>query len=128
MFFTTHCKSHDPTTLGDSTLISTTVISVILTFAITLHTIILNHLNKNPFSGGSTMRTILRIAIEVVMLLLWVATATLMLRKKNCELRSTTLDGVDTCYASAKDTTGKRWTDQPTISWDVCIAFTFVEM
>ncbi|KAL2040575.1 hypothetical protein N7G274_006554 [Stereocaulon virgatum] len=108
--------------------IAVAIISVILTFATTLHTIISNHLNKNPFSGGSTIRTVLRIAVEVVMLLLWIATATLMLRKKNCEYRKTNLDGVDMCYASSTDNTGKRWTDQPTISWDMCIAFTFVEI
>ncbi|KAK3171614.1 hypothetical protein OEA41_003698 [Lepraria neglecta] len=107
------------------------VISAILTFAITLHAIISHHLNRNPFSGGSTMRTILRIAIEIIILLLWVATATLMLRPKNCFYRHVNGDGVDTCFANTHDAEndgGHPWTDQPTISWAVGIAFSFVEM
>ena len=77
------------------------------------------------------MRTIFRIAIEMIMLLLWVATATLMLRPKNCFYRHVNGDGVDTCFANAHDAEndgGHPWTDQPTISWAVGTAFSFVEM
>jgi len=56
---------------------------------------------------------------------MWIGTATLLLRPKGgCAER--VLRGADSCSDDGKK--WKEWSDQPVISWDIAIAFTFVEM
>ena len=113
------------------------VIASIFTFALTLHNLITHHMKSNPFSGGSATRTIVRLAAEALVFLLWIATAVLMLRPKGgCpEADQTTgypvhdpkdADGQNVCLTS--EHTGKLWTDQPRTEWNIAVAFDFVEM
>ena len=102
------------------------VIATVFTFALTLHTIITHHLNKNPFSGGSSIRTILRLVIEVLAFFLWIAAAGLMLRNKTgCYVR--TIKGIEYC-AHDDVNKDKLHSDRPLARWDIGIAFAFVEM
>lgn len=99
-----------------------------MTFAVTIHTIVSLH-RKNPFAGNGKVFTFVRFGVEALTILLWIAAATLMLRHKNgCSPRGAP-DGSDRCYNGVQDTSdGIPWSDQPLISWDVAIAFSFVEM
>lgn len=96
-----------------------TVITSVMTFGVTGYGIFLHH-RGNPFAGGSKLATLARVFAEIITHLLWVATATLMLRHKGgCERRSS--DGVF-CRSN------KRWVDRPLVTWTVAIAFSFIEM
>ena len=89
----------------------------------------MSHMKSNPFSGGSRTRTIIRLVAEVIVFLLWVASAVMLLRKRDgCGIRAIA-DGQDRCWKNAHDKShGIKWTDHPTISYDLSIAFSFVEM
>lgn len=112
------------------------VITSIFTFALTLHNLITHHMNSNPFSGGSATRTIIRLAAEAVVFLLWIATAVLMLRPKGgCPDENPNgfpihdpknEEGMNTCQTS--ETSGRLWSDQPRTEWNVAVAFDFVEI
>ena len=113
------------------------VIASIFTFALALHNLGTYHMNSNPFSGGSLKRTMIRLAAEALVFLLWIATAVLMLRHKGgCPDENTTDhypvhipkndDGLNVCATS--EHTGRLWTDQPRTEWNVAVAFDFVEM
>ncbi|KAL8703245.1 MAG: hypothetical protein Q9201_003578 [Fulgogasparrea decipioides] len=105
------------------------VIASIFTFAVTIHTIFTHH-RSNPFSGGSTTYTIARLAAEVLVFLLWVASAALMLRPRGgCENKGTAKEdpkGPQYCWNhEGKDP--KRFNSQPIVTWDVAIALSLVE-
>ncbi|KAL9136886.1 MAG: hypothetical protein Q9175_001916 [Cornicularia normoerica] len=113
------------------------VIASISTFALTLHNLITHHMNRNPFSGGSATRTMIRLAAEALVFLLWIATAVLMLRPKGGCPDVNKPDhypvhnpknehGLNVCATS--ETTGRLWTDQPRTEWNVAVAFDFVEI
>ncbi|CAF9940924.1 hypothetical protein IMSHALPRED_002226 [Imshaugia aleurites] len=115
------------------------VIASIFTFALTLHNLITHHMNNNPFSGGSSIRTMLRLAAEAVVFLLWIATAVLMLRPKGgCpEPDKTTgypvhdvqnADGQKVNICATSEKSFFQWTDQPRTEWNVAVAFDFVEI
>lgn len=96
-----------------------TVITSVITFGVTGYGIFLHH-RKNPFAGGSKLATLTRVFAEIITALLWVATATLMLRHKGgCEHRS--LNG-EFCRNNIK------WVDRPLVTWTVAIAFSFIQM
>ena len=85
-------------------------------------------MKSNPFSGGSRTRTIIRLVAEVIVFLLWVATVGELLRKRDgCEVR-VVVDGLDQCFRNHDKTNGKPYSHHPEITWDVSIAFSFVEM
>ncbi|MCJ1343853.1 hypothetical protein MMC31_002050 [Peltigera leucophlebia] len=95
------------------------VITSVITFGVTGYGIFLHH-RQNPFAGGSKLATLARVFAEIITALLWVATATLMLRHKGgCENRS--IDGI---YCRAN----KKWVDRPLVTWTVAIAFSFVQI
>lgn len=95
-----------------------TVITSVITFGVAGYGIFLHH-RGNPFAGGSKLATIARFFAEIITALLWVATATLMLRHKSgCEHM---IDGV---YCRPN----KKWVDRPLVTWTVAIAFSFIQM
>ncbi|KAL8746547.1 MAG: hypothetical protein Q9184_007730, partial [Pyrenodesmia sp. 2 TL-2023] len=106
------------------------VISSIFTFAVTVYSIFTHH-RSNPFSGGTATITIARIAAEVLVFLLWVASAALMLRPRGgCEQKHPPTIGDDTksqyCWNDAwKD--GKKYDDQPIVTWNIAIAISLIE-
>lgn len=108
------------------------VISAIFTFVVTAYSIFTHH-RSNPFSGGSTMITLARIAAEILVLLLWIASAALMLRPRGgCEQKHKAKTGTEEqlktmyCWNDAwKD--GKRYDDQPIKTWDTAIALSLIE-
>lgn len=105
-----------------------TVIATILTFALTLHALITHHMKSNPFSGGSSIRTILRLVLEVLVFLLWVAAVVLMLRPKGgCPVHKPT-EGIEFCFWGDGDHDYARMDDRPVTRWNIGIAFAFVEM
>ena len=94
-------------------------------------------MKSNPFSGGTATRTMIRLAAEALVFLLWIATAVLMLRPKGgCPEENKTDnypvhipkddDGLNMCATG--EHTGRLWTDQPRTEWNIAIAFDFVEM
>lgn len=105
-----------------------TVITSILTFAVTIHTIVSHH-RGNPFAEKGRVFKFVRLGVEVLTILLWIASATLMLRhKRGCDPRGAT-DGRDICFNGTGDKShGFAWTNQPLITWDIAIAFSFIEM
>lgn len=114
------------------------VLASIFTFAVTIHTI-LSHHRSNPFAGSGKALTFLRLGIEVLTFLLWIASATLLLRHKSgCSRREQAeLDrnkkpvGPDYCWDGFhKDDKRKGilWSNRPSTTWDVAIAFSFIEM
>ncbi|KAI4132418.1 MAG: hypothetical protein LQ341_006278, partial [Variospora aurantia] len=77
------------------------------------------HHRSNPFSGGTTIITIARIVAEVLVFLLWVASAALMLRPRGgCENKHKPLEGSSEelktmfCWNDAWEDR-KRYDDQP---------------
>ncbi|KAF6218785.1 hypothetical protein HO133_005328 [Letharia lupina] len=115
------------------------VIASIFTFALTLHNLITHHMNSNPFSGGSATRTMIRLAAEALVFLLWIATAVLMLRHKGgCpepdqttgyprhDTKNEAGQKVNICATS--ETSFYQWTDQPRTEWNVAVAFDFIEI
>ncbi|MCJ1246829.1 hypothetical protein MMC30_004038 [Trapelia coarctata] len=84
------------------------VIATIFTLVVTAHGI-WSHIRTNPFASHGKVYTIARIVLELLIILLWIGTASLMLRDK----------GED--YS--------LWLDLPPFAqWDVCIAFSFIEI
>ena len=76
------------------------------------------------------MRTIIRLAGEAMVFLLWVATAVLMLRGKGgCgkDVRHTT-DGIEYCLDGRTSDNGHLYSDRPVARWDIATAFDFAEM
>jgi len=105
------------------------VITSLITFAIIGHAIF-TQIRSNPFSSRGSIYQIVRLVIEVVTFLLWVATLVLMLRHKGgCDgNRSRTEQGITICYYDEKnDKAFKLRSDQPTIQWWVAVAFGLVE-
>ncbi|KAL8954659.1 MAG: hypothetical protein Q9193_007151 [Seirophora villosa] len=103
------------------------VIASIFTFAVTIYSIFTYH-RSNPFSGGSATITIARLAAEVVVFLLWVASAALMLRPRGgCENKHKRIDGNTVfCWNDAWED-GKRYDNQPIRTWDTAIAISLIE-
>ncbi|KAI4170013.1 MAG: hypothetical protein LQ343_005262 [Gyalolechia ehrenbergii] len=89
------------------------------------------HHRSNPFSGGTATITIARIAAEVLVFLLWVASAALMLRPRGgCEQKHPQISGPDTKtqYCWNKDwKDGKKYDDQPIATWNTGIAIALIE-
>lgn len=102
------------------------VITFILTLAVTVHTIWTYH-RSSPFTGHGKTFTFVRLGVEALVFLLWIATAALMLRGKGGCRYSRTDNGLDWCWDKEGDT-GIRTTERPLVSWNVAVAFTFVEM
>ncbi|MCJ1409516.1 hypothetical protein MMC19_003597 [Ptychographa xylographoides] len=84
------------------------VIATLLTFVITGHGIWI-YSRKNPFAGHGKVYTYSRLALEILMILIWIGTASLSLRNK----------GED--FSQVLNL-------PPFVQWDICIAFTFVEI
>ncbi|KAI4270486.1 MAG: hypothetical protein LQ337_006648 [Flavoplaca oasis] len=107
------------------------VISSIFTFAITIHSIFTHH-RSNPFSGGSATYTIARLAAEVLVFLLWVASAALMLRpRQGCDIKEAATEGSyrgqDVCFRRGDDDFAILFDDQPITTWYIAIAASLVE-
>lgn len=93
------------------------VITSVITFGVTGYAIFLHH-RGNPFAGGSKLANLARFFADIITALLWVATATLMLRHKSgCEGKIGT-----------KCRNKIEWVDRPLVTWTVAIAFSFVQM
>ncbi|KAL6722301.1 hypothetical protein ACLMJK_001408 [Lecanora helva] len=105
------------------------VVATVATFALTLHGLIVHHLKKNPFSGGSTIRTVIRLALEIIVFLLWVAAVALMLRGKDgCDdVVTDKKTGIKGCIYE-DERKDKLYSDRPLARWDIGIAFAFVEI
>lgn len=105
------------------------MIATIITFAVTIHGI-WTHLRKNPFAGVGKALYFARLGVEIITVLLWIATAALMLQKKGgCRFRPdpSKNNGFDLCYDKEGDL-GTKPSDRPKISWALGVAFAFVEM
>ena len=88
------------------------------------------------------MRTIIRLAVEALVFLLWIATAVLMLRPKGgCPDPKDATSDYPFHDTTTKDDAGHtvnicvtgeksffEWSDQPRTEWDIAVAFDFVEM
>ncbi|KAL8840800.1 MAG: hypothetical protein Q9176_003647 [Flavoplaca citrina] len=114
------------------------VISSIFTFAITIHSMYVKaqdsftHHRSNPFSGGSATYTIARLAAEVLVFLLWVASAALMLRpREGCDFKEAAPEGSykgqDICFRTGDDDFAILFDDQPITTWYIAIAASLVE-
>lgn len=69
----------------------------------------------------------IRFGVEILVFLLWIGSATLMLRHKGgCEVRPP--DHIDLCFGPEGGEPHGKFTDHPVISWDIAIAFSFIEM
>ena len=102
------------------------MIAFLFTTVLAIHTIITHH-RSNPFSATGKLYTILRVALEVLTLLLWIGTAGLMLRPKaGCE-KELKYNGMDACDDGSGNFRAYR-NERPNISWDLGIAFSFVEV
>lgn len=85
-----------------------------------------SHHRSNPFSGGTATITIARLAVEVVVFLLWVATAALMLRPRGgCENKHKPTETVF-CWNDAW-ADPKRYDNQPIRTWDTAIGISLIE-
>ena len=105
------------------------VIAFLFTLALTLQSLVLSHMKSNPFSGGSRTRTIIRLVAEIIVCLLWIATVAELLRKRDgCGARGKIDRNMCFKNAEAPGTSGHPYQDHPEITWDVSIAFSFVEM
>ncbi|KAL8998403.1 MAG: hypothetical protein Q9169_002531 [Polycauliona sp. 2 TL-2023] len=107
------------------------VISSIFTFAITAHSIFTHH-RSNPFSGGSATYTIARLAAEVLVFLLWVASAALMLRpREGCDYQDSPRDGPfkdqNFCFRNGDDKDHGLHSNQPIVTWTVAIVVSLIE-
>ncbi|KAL8639663.1 MAG: hypothetical protein Q9226_008846 [Calogaya cf. arnoldii] len=107
------------------------VISSIFTFAITAHSIFTYH-RSNPFSGGSATYTITRLAAEILVFLLWVASAALMLRpREGCEIKGPVPDGEykgqQVCGRMGDTKYARLFNDQPIVTWYIAIAVSLIE-
>ncbi|KAL8805770.1 MAG: hypothetical protein Q9223_003835 [Gallowayella weberi] len=110
------------------------VISSIFTLAITAHSIFTHH-RSNPFSGGSNLYTIARLVAEILVFLLWVASAALMLRPRGgCENKGAIekgkgyqFEGQQACYRTDNGDYMRLYSDQPIKTWIVAIALALIE-
>ena len=84
------------------------VFSSIFTFAVTGYGIYNQH-HLNPFAGHGILYTLLRMALEIFVTLLWLATVVLMLRRKTEDFR-------------------KAFDRPPFTQWGITVAFALVEM
>jgi len=84
------------------------VIATLFTFIVTAHGIWI-YTRHNPFAGHGKVYTWTRLGLELFMILIWIGSASLMLRNK----------GED--YSQVLNL-------PPFVQWDICIAFTFVEI
>ena len=103
-----------------------TVITTILTFLLTTFSLLLHFKPSNPFSSKfSTLKRTLHLIFEVLILLLWIASAALLLRyPKSCGF---TYDGK--CWKTESHTfEWKDLGDRPLVEWDAGIALGFAEM
>ena len=104
---------------------------MLFTFAVAIYTLFQHHRGSNPFSAHGTMYTVLRLVIEIIVFLLWIGSAALALRPHGgCDIHHrTSASGEDRCYKnSSGDGPSWKYTNQPLITWDIAIAFSFVEM
>lgn len=90
------------------------------------------HHRSNPFSGGSTIYTIARLAAEVLVFLLWVASAALMLRPRaGCDAKRSPPDGPlkgkQFCLRRGDDDYAVPYDDQPIVTWTVAIVVSLIE-
>ena len=97
-----------------------------------IYTVVQNHRRSNPFAAHGTIYTILRLVIEIIVFLLWVGSAALALRPHGgCDPahRSPGSAAEDRCYRNPGHYDPSwKYTNQPLITWDLAIAFSFVEM
>ncbi|MCJ1401801.1 hypothetical protein MMC11_005018 [Xylographa trunciseda] len=84
------------------------VIATLFTFVVTAHGIWV-YSRRNPFAGHGKIYTWARLGLELFMVLIWIGSASLMLRPKGEDFN----DVLDL---------------PPLVQWDICIAFTFVEI
>ncbi|KAK4696455.1 hypothetical protein P7C71_g1458, partial [Lecanoromycetidae sp. Uapishka_2] len=98
------------------------VISSIFTTILTIYHLISHHRSTNPFTGGSRTRTLLRLSLETILFLLWVASVVLMLRGKGGCPVTESGDGITVCPD------GRQKKDVPNVQWFVGVAFGFVEI
>ncbi|KAI4085772.1 MAG: hypothetical protein LQ344_008145, partial [Seirophora lacunosa] len=108
------------------------VIASIFTFAVTIYSIFSHH-RSNPFLGGTATITIARLAVEIVVFLLWVASAALMLRPRGgCENKHKPTEGTPEalntvfCWNDAW-ADPKRYDNQPIRTWDTAIGISLIE-
>ncbi|KAL8879936.1 MAG: hypothetical protein Q9192_008129, partial [Flavoplaca navasiana] len=90
------------------------------------------HHRSKPFSGGSATYTIARLAAEVLVFLLWVASAALMLRpREGCDFKEAAPEGSykgqDFCLRRGDDDFAILFDDQPITTWYIAIAASLVE-
>ena len=109
------------------------VIAVLFTFAVAIYTVVQHHRGSNPFTAHGTLYTIVRLVIEVIAFFLWIGSAALALRPHGgCDPkhRIPSSTGEDRCWRNpdVKDGPSWKYTNQPLITWDLAIAFSFVEM
>ena len=110
------------------------VVAVLFTFAVAIYTVIQHHRGSNPFAAHGTIYTIVRLVIEIIVFLLWIGSAALALRPHGgCDTktghRGPSLSGEDRCWGNpGHPDPSWKYTNQPLITWDLAIAFSFVEM
>lgn len=114
--------------------ISITVIAVILTLIYSITGIIHHHRNNSTFLSGSTLKTLIRVGIEIILLLVYIATAGLMLRPRTgcITLANPGPQDSDLCFPPAAEgqivESNGRYSDQPLTEWNVAIALSLLEV
>ena len=117
-----------------SVLTRSPVIAVLFTFAVAIYTVFRHHRGSDPFAARGILYTIVRLVIEIIVFLLWVGSAALALRPHGgCDPktghRGPNSEGQDWCWGNpGKLNPHWDYTNQPLITWDIAIAFSFVEM
>ena len=101
------------------------VIAALLTFAFSTFSIITYYRNSSPLSG-STVKTFVRVSIEIVFFLMYVAVAGLMLRPKTGCVPD--LKVANQCDSPDDNTTHWPHDAAPTTEWAVGVAFSIAEM
>ena len=109
------------------------VVAVLFTLAVAGYSSFAHFRGNDPFKARGTMYTIARLVLEVILFLLWIGSAVLALRPHGgCDIkhRGPSATGEDRCWKdpSKEDTQSWKYTNQPLITWDIAIAFSFVEM
>ncbi|CAF9916685.1 MAG: hypothetical protein HETSPECPRED_002981 [Heterodermia speciosa] len=110
------------------------VIAVLFTFAVAIYTVFRHHRGSDPFAARGILYTIVRLVIEIIVFLLWVGSAALALRPHGgCDSktghRGPGPKGQDWCWGNpGKFDPHWDYTNQPLITWDIAIAFSFVEI
>ena len=112
------------------------VIAVILTLILSIFGIVTHHRSTTPLSG-STIKTVLRVGIEFVVLLVYIASAGLMLRPRTGCTPSVDPPKDNWCGVPNGDppVNGVQplnfvapYDAQPLSEWNAAIAFSFLEM